>query len=331
MSLTIAALSFLGIKGNAASPLYPAVVIGDGPLAYYRFNDSTNRPAINANSGSLGVVGNATNLNTHAVNESPIVGSSQSSTYFDNSARTIVPWTAALNPSASNDFTVEGWFNPTSDGTFGSYAGPSPIMNRFSGAAINRQGWVFFQRSPDASYPNPDGVGWNFRTYTGVGSDVGVTLTSQAPYRLGEWQYVAVVWSGAAQTATMYINGTNVGSAGNSSSDPLAYVANTQPTNGETDAPNGPAGFSVGSYNNTDPGSDPFVGSVANVAFYAAQLTPAQILAHFQNATNASRTVSYDALVQSDGAVGYWKLDDLSPATNDVAVNRGNCRAQGRR
>src|SRR5580658_5014900 len=82
LSLTVAALSLLGVKGNAASPLYPAVVIGDGPLAYYRFNDSTNRPAINANSGSLGAVGNATNLNTHAVNESPIVGSSQSSTYF---------------------------------------------------------------------------------------------------------------------------------------------------------------------------------------------------------------------------------------------------------
>ena len=127
----------------------------------------------------------------------------------------------------------------------------------------------------------------------------------------------------------MYINGTNVGSAGNSSGDPLAYVANTQPTNGETDAPNGPAGFSVGSYNNTDPGSDPFAGSVADVAFYAAQLTPAQLLAHYQNATNTSRTVSYDALVESDGAVGYWPLNDLSPATSDVAVNQGTLQSAG--
>jgi len=329
LSLATAALSLAALSGQCASPLYPSVVIGDGPLAYYQFNDSTNRPNINVNSGSLGATGNATNLNTHAVNETPIRGSLNASTYFDSTARTIVPWTAALNPSASNDFTVEGWFNPSSDGTFGNYAGPSPIMNRFSGAAINRQGWVFFQRSPDSSYPNPDGVGWNFRTYTGVGEDVGVTVTSEVPYRLGEWQHVAVVWSGAAQTATMYINGTNVASAGNSSGDPLAYVANTQPTNGETDAPNGPAGFSVGAYNNTDPGSNPFEGAVADVAFYSTQLTPAQLLAHYQNAINTNRTQSYDALVESDGAVGYWPLNDLSPATNDVAVNQGTLQATG--
>jgi hypothetical protein len=328
-SLAVAGLSLLALSGQAASPLYQSVVIGDGPLGYYRFNDSTNRPNINVNSGSLGSTGNATNLNTHAVNETPVRGTHHASTYFDSTARTIVPWTAALNPNASNDFTIEGWFNPASDGTFGTYAGPSPIMNRFSGAAINRQGWVFFQRSPDTSYSNPDGVGWNFRTYTGVGSDVGVTLTSQVPYRLGEWQYVVVVWSGAAQTATMYINGTNAGSAGNSSGDPLAYVANTQPTNGETDAPNGPAGFSMGSYNNTDPGSDPYQGGEANVAFYSKQLTPAQILAHYQNATNTSRAESYDALVQSDGSVGYWPLNDLSPATSDVAVNQGTLKASG--
>ena len=329
LSLSVVGLSLLALNARATGPLYQSVVVGDGPLAYYRFNDSTNRPNINVNSGSLGAAGNATNLNTHAVNETPIRGSLSASTYFDLTARTIVPWTAALNPSGSNDFTVEGWFNPSSDGTFGNYAGPSPIMNRFSGAAINRQGWVFFQRSPDSSYPNPDGVGWNFRTYTGTGEDVGVTVTSEVPYRLGEWQYVAVVWSGAAQTATMYINGTNAASAGNSSGDPLAYTANTEPTNGETDAPNGPAGFSIGSYNNTDPGSDPFEGAVADVAFYAKQLSPAQLMAHYQNAINTSRSESYDTLVESDGAVGFWPLNDLSPSTNDVADNQGTLQASG--
>jgi len=328
LSLAAAGLSMFALSGQGASPLYQSVVIGDGPLSYYRFNDSTNRPSINANSGSLGSAGDATNLNTHAVNDSPIAGSVRASTYFDSSARTIVPWTAALNPNASNDFTVEGWFNASSDGTFGTYSGPAPIMNRFSGAAINRQGWVYFQRSPNTDYANPDGVGWNFRTYTGVGSDVGVTLTSKVPYRIGEWQYVVTVWDGTTQTATMYINGTNVGSAGNSSSDPNAYLANTD-TTGDADAPNGPAGFCVGSYNNTDPGSDPFRGSVADVAFYAKKLTPTQILAHYQDATNASRTESYDALVQSDGPVGYWPLNDHPADTNDAAINQGTLQNTG--
>ena len=328
LSLAAAALSLFALRGQCAGPLYPSVVIGDGPLAYYRFNDSTNRANINVNMGSLGAAGNATNLNTHIVNDGAIAGSQDAATYFDSTARAIVPWTAALNPNASNDFTIEGWFNPSSDGTFGAYAGPSPIMNRFSGAAINRQGWVYFQRSPDSSYANPDGVGWNFRTYTGAGSDVGVTVTSQVPYRLGEWQYVVTVWDGAAQTATMYINGTNVASAGNTSSDTNAYVANTD-TTGQSDAPNGPAGFSIGAYNNTDPGSDAFKGAVDEVAFYSKKLTPARIMAHYQNATNASRAITYDALVKSDGPAGYWRLDDLPAGASDVAINEGTLQNTG--
>ena len=328
LSLATAGLSLFALSGRCESAYYSSVVAGDGPLAYYRFNDSTLRTNLNLNQGSLGAAGHATNLNTHAVGDGAVVGSRDAATYFDSTARTIVPWNAALNPNQTNDFTVEGWFNPSSDKTFGAYAGPSPIMNRFSGAAINRSGWVFFQRSPDSSYANPDGVGWNFRTYTGVGSDVGVSITSQVPYRLGEWQYVAVVWNGAAQTATMYINGTNVTSGGNTSSDPNAYIANTNET-GQADAPNGSAGFSIGAYNNTDPGSDAFMGAVDEVAFYASQLSAAQILAHYQNATNANRSEPYNVLIGSDGPVGYWRLDDLPGSTSDVAMNWGTLQNAG--
>jgi hypothetical protein len=328
LSLAVAGLSLLGVSVRCASSQYASTVIADGPLAYYRFNDSTFRTNLNLNIGSLGTAGDATNLNTHAVGDGAISGDPDAATYFDSSARTIVPWNPALNPDASSDFTVEGWFNPSSDKTFGAYAGPAPIMNRFSGAAINRSGWVYFQRSPSTNYNNPDGVGWNFRTYTGVGSDVGVTITSGVPYRLGEWQHVVTVWDGTAQTATMYINGVQAATGGNSSSDPNAYVANTSEV-GASDAPGGPAGFSIGAYNNTDPGSDAFMGAVDEVAFYSKKLTPSQILAHYQNATNYNRTEPYSVLVQSDGPVGYWRLDDLPLATNDAAINWGTLQNAG--
>jgi hypothetical protein len=328
LSLVVAGLSLFASNGQCGGSLYSSTVIADGPLAYYRFNDSLFRTNLNLNLGSFGSAGNATNLNTHLVGDGAIMGSHDTATYFDSTARTIAPWNSALNPNQSNDFTVEGWFNPSSDETFGAFAGPSPIMNRFSGAAINRSGWVYFQRSPDSSYANPDGVGWNFRTYTGVGSDVGVSITSQVPYRLGEWQYVVTVWNGASQTATMYINGTNVVSGTNTSGDPNGYVANTNET-GQPDAPGGSAGFSVGSYNNTDPGSDAFMGAVADVAFYNQQLTPAQILAHYQNGTNYNRTQSYSSLIASAGPVGYWPLNDPSSDPNDVAVNWGTLQNAG--
>jgi hypothetical protein len=40
---------------------YQSAVLANGPKAYYRLNDSTNRSPINVNSGSLGAAGNATN------------------------------------------------------------------------------------------------------------------------------------------------------------------------------------------------------------------------------------------------------------------------------
>src|SRR5665213_1664073 len=83
LSLVVAGLSLCALNAQAAGPLYQSAVIADGPLGYYRFNDSSNRPNINVNSGSLGSTGNATNLNTHPVNETPIHGVHRAATYFD--------------------------------------------------------------------------------------------------------------------------------------------------------------------------------------------------------------------------------------------------------
>ena len=102
---------------------YPAAVLADKPLAYYRFNDSTQRANINLNSGSLGAAGNATNLNVHLFSGA-IAGSRDASIYLDTSARTIVPWNAALNPNETNSFTIEAWFYPTSDKVAGRSSVP---------------------------------------------------------------------------------------------------------------------------------------------------------------------------------------------------------------
>src|SRR5436190_21781138 len=224
--LSQALLIYSTFTSFGASPAYPAAVLGDGPLAYYRFNDSLTRTNVNINSGSLGAPGNATNLNVHLV-AGAITGSRNPATYFDSTAHTIIPWDAALNPPASQDFTVEAWFYPTSDKVAGAFSGPAPIMNRYSGSVANREGWVYFQRNPDSSSTAQSAVGWNFRTYTGVSSHVGVDITSQVPYQLGHWQHVVTVWDGASETATMYIDGVQAASGGNTSSDPQAYTANT--------------------------------------------------------------------------------------------------------
>ena len=301
-------------------PSYPAAVINDGPLAYYRFNESTDRPSVNLNQGSLGPVGNATNVNTHLI-PGAIVGSHNAATYFDTTAFTTIPWNAAVNPSASNSFTLEAWFYPTSDKVANGFYGPAPINNRYSYSGVNRQGWVYFQRNPDDTYSG-DGqsdVGWNFRMYKASGSSVGIQVTSGVPYRLGEWQHVVTVWDGPAQTLSMYIDGQLAVSK--SATDVGSYAPNTN-DHDPAEAVRGPAGLTVGSYNNTEPLANPFRGGVDEVAFYGTKLSAAQILAHYQNATNAARALPYDQLIQSDAPVVYLRLDDAAPGP-DIALNFG--------
>ena len=309
----------------AQADTYSTAVVQDKPLAYYRFNEVVQSGNVNVNVGSLGAAGNATNINLHTI-PGAIVGSQNRAAYFDSSARTIIPWTAALNPNASNSFTVEAWFYPTSDKVAGSFAGPAPIMNRYSYSGANRQGWVYFQRNPDDTYSS-DGqsdVGWNFRTYTGNGSSTGIDITSQVPYRLGEWQHVVTVWDGPSQTASIYINGVLSASGGGA---PGLYTANTD-DHDPVEAVNGAAGVSIGSYNNTQPGSNPFRGAVDEFAMYNKALDASHILAHYQNATNAARAVAYDALVKSDAPVAYLHLDDAVTDTA-IALNLGLLQNDG--
>src|SRR5262249_31702508 len=62
------------------------------------------------------------------------------------------------------------------------------------------------------------------------------------------------------------------------------------------------------------------------VAIYTNALSAAQVLAHYQNATNAVRLVGYESLVATDGAVEYLRLDEADPNA-DTAINSGRLGA----
>ncbi len=293
--------------GQAVAADYPSTVLADQPLGYYRLQVPT-RSNVNLNSGSLGAAGNATNFNVFPVGGG-IAGSRNGAAYF-NGSRSIVPFQSAVNPPATKDFTIEAWIQPTVEVT--DAPGPAPLNNRYSYSGVNRQGWVFFQRSPT--------TGWNFRTYKASGSSVGVSLLGQASTpnagKAGTWNHLVVVWEGATTTATLYVNGEQVAQGTGD------YVANTD-DHPASEAVNGAAGLSVGSYNNTEPGSNPFTGVVDEVALYGAKLTTAQVLAHYQSGTNSSRAIPYDQLVKQLNPVVYLRLDDASPAA-DTALNFGS-------
>jgi len=334
----LAALPLLAAPALGAD--YQSTVLNDAPKAYYRLNDDSSRGLVHQNLGSLGAAGNAVNdpmyykgsggvpttNATGVVHSLPgaIVGDGNRSAFFDFTTRAEIPWNAAFNTPNTQPFTIEAWLYPASDQTG---TGQSPICNRYTVGA-NRQGWVFFQRRPDASYnPGDNGLGWNFRMFNGSGGSSPLDTQSAVPYQVGKWQHVVVVYdpaSAAEATVTMYVDGlpavTN------------HYVGvNYQPCTGDHDpseATTGQPALSLGCYNNANTGLNPYFGGVDEFAWYGAKLTDAQILAHYQNATNANRTQSYESLIKSHNPVVYLRLDEKAP-TGDVAVNLGNVRSAG--
>src|SRR5688572_25016429 len=72
---------------------YPTTVKTDNPLVYYRLNDS-NVSNLNLNSGSAANA-SATNLNVRAF-PGAIVGDPDYAQFYNQAARSIVPFNAAL-------------------------------------------------------------------------------------------------------------------------------------------------------------------------------------------------------------------------------------------
>ena len=222
------------------------------------------------NTGSLGAAGNGTNAETVVLGlVGPLADPNDTAAGYSGGANTVVPFNAALNPSATSPFSIEFWANPATNVTDGS--GPSPVFNRVSSG--NRSGWVFFQRAAD--------VGWNLAMYNGNGSQVGINITG-GTYTPGSWTHVVAVWDGAAPI--LYVDGVNTGAV---SSGPGGYVETTT------------ANFSVGAY---DTGSNPFNGLLDETALYTTALTAEQVLSHYTAASNSTPGF-YGDLIRSHGAV----------------------------
>jgi hypothetical protein len=315
---------------------YQSTVLADHPQAYYRFNDSTVRNLINYNSGSLGAAGNASNdlaLVTGGVVRSmpgAIAGDPDRAEFFDYTTRTEIPFNAALNTPNTQPFTLESWIYPVSDQAAN---GMGVWCNRYT-QGDTRQGWVMYQRGANTNtsgFTTGPGVGWEFRMYNNQDTSGHLDVTSGVPFTLGKWQHVVVVYDPMQvtnATLTIFIDGrpanTNVWAATDGVTPGYFPDLSTNAVQ-----PNGPPALSLGGYNNANGGTagfeNPWTGGIDEFAFYSAKLTPAQILAHYQNGTNANRLQSYSSLIQSDQPVVYLRLNERAPGS-DAAINLGDLR-----
>lgn len=288
--LTFSAASFF--TGAAAWADYPAEVLSENPLAYYRFSDGLAAPApdLAPNLGSLGAAGNGTYAATvtHSV-PGALAGSADTATTFANGGF-VVPYTAGLNNDGS--FTVEMWLQPSTIPAAGALICPTASMH----VADPRAGWLIYQG--DAA------TGWNFRTYNQNGTATAASISSAAPLTAGSWYHVVAVWDATTGTATLYVNGA---------------LAATSPS-GLTYVPNGDAPFSLGSRSDNAFG---WQGSIDEPAYYNKVLSPARILAHYNNGKNTAPATTYQSEVLADTPVGYWRLGEgaFTPAK---AANAGS-------
>ncbi len=287
---------------------YVSTVTALNPVGYYRLNDTTPVPSdIATNSGTAGALGNGFYVNDspstpmHPSTPGALAGSSDPAAAF-NPGYVQVPFDPAINPTGP--FTAEAWLQPsvvpaglTAVMAYGHLENPAaPALGG------NRSGWLLYQDDGSSS----GGSGFNLRMYNHDGINRALTLTGGDVPTGGTWYHVAVSYDGT--NAFLYFNGVQVASG-----QALGF------------APNVDGNFSVGTRN--DVGYTYAGGFINEVAVYTNALSPATILAHYQNGTNTSPATAYDVLVKSSNPLLYYRFNEPAftwPAVLPTTPNLGS-------
>ncbi len=299
-------LGFLALAGaySAVAADYPNAILADGPVAYYRFGESVTAPVFDyaTNSGTFGASALSKYIRVGHSAAGALVGEpgnrSVSIPNLNNGAscRVRVPYQPALNQIAP--FSVEFWAKPSKLSDLGCAAGSADfnIATRF--------GWLIYQGNSGLT----DGNGWYFRIYRTGGANTAAFINT--PVNTNHWYHIVGTFDGTT-TMKLYVDGTPVATntlAGTYTPNTNALVPLTFGGRGD-----GAAGFFG------------WGGLMDEAAYYTNALSAGDVLAHYQNGTNASPGTPYATLVQSLNPAVYLRLNEANPFP--VAVNAGTAGA----
>lgn len=278
---------------------YSTAVLSDSPLAYYGLGNAAPT-SIAANSGSLGAALNGTHNNVQYGAVGALVANSNSSITYGGNGTTVLPYNAALNPAASQSFTIEAWVQPAISDA--SPDGRIALSNRQTTG--NYRGWAFVQKADESS-------GWSFQMFNQTGTTPAITITGgmRTP---GFWSHLVAVWNAGTSTATFYVDGSIVGTQ----TLVGGYVANP-------DAP-----LVIGAGDAVNPGTTGYVGRIDEVAFYPSALSTTQIVEHTDNAFSFEPTEPYETLLAGDGATLHLRMAEQA-SWRSVATNLGTLGSNG--
>src|SRR5512133_799018 len=286
-------LAFLAMLPARAD--YPNTVTSQGPVGYWRLNETAQPPTgVSAvNQGTLGTsaVGAYNNYPTRG-GAGPFAGS-VSVTVNGLNQSVQAPYAAALNPAS---FTIEAWLNPAQTVPSGNLT--CVLASMHSGSP--RSGWLVYQ---SGGGPDTTAQGWQLRLYAQNGSAISVPLLVTNNHAPGTWVHLVFSYDSASSTAKGYLNGVLVNTATGS------FVPNV-------DAP-----FSVGV--RSDNGFY-WKGSAAEVAYYGSVLSDAAIASHYSTAT--SNPAGYAAQVTANSPLVYYRFAETP---DPVAANSGTMGSAG--
>lgn len=271
----------------AAKADYPSEVLADGPLAYYRLNENVTTPTFDV-ATNAGSVGALGN------------GTYASTTHGAAGAIVAQPGNTAVTFPGAGSLSVpyQAALNVAGPFTFEFWAKPVAAASSCPASSIKlgNSGWLFYNSTLVAGQ-------WSFRTINGASANQNTSGGTVTP---GVWQHVVGVWDGAANI--LYVNGVQVATTATAS-----FLPNSDPALPLTVGVRSDNGFQSN-------------GSFDEAAYYNTALSPAQILAHYQNGTNTAPATPYHTLIAADGAVGYWRMSEPTPAY-PVAANTGTLGA----
>lgn len=272
---------------------YQSTVLSQGPVGYWRLNETTQPPTppvLATNAGSVGVAGNAQyveavrGVTPGAIVSQPNNGAVSLLAEVDGN-RVRVPYRPEWN--TSGPFSFEFWIRP--DDTAIAQCVAANVEFIPTTPAV-RLGWLLYQGNAALN----SGNGWVFRLYNSTGPagftgvTVGDTLNPNA------WYHIVGTFDGT--NIRLYTNGTLAGSA-------VIAGAFRQNTNSTIPLTFGARADGVSGYFTS-------MATFDESAYYTNALSAAQVLAHYQAGTNAAPATPYQNVVLSDSPVGYWRYNE---------------------
>jgi concanavalin A-like lectin/glucanase superfamily protein len=230
-----------------AALTYPAVVLADAPLSYWRFGESSGTVAVDERSATNGTYHGTVTLGAAGA----IVGDSNTAATFDG-ATAYVDMGAAFAFGGISSMSYEAWVKPD--------AGDA-AARRFMSKETNdgaREGFLmgYSGITPADGGPVMTGVlSWE-RWGAGGTDSTGAIVT------VGSYQHVVVTYDGA--NMAVYLNGAPVGS-----------TASTRSIKSLTNH------FRVATYSDVAAAADCFGGTIDEVAIYDHALSAASVALHY--------------------------------------------------